>query len=100
MERFLLVALNKLFLEAATTMRHKPDTRTPFERAEHYRFRARELRAIAEEWMDSGARDALTRIAKDYEHLAAQLEKQVKFPPVQQDDGRKRRQLASAHIDS
>ena len=64
-------------------MRHMPDTRPPLERAKHYRFRAEELRTIADEWMDSGAREVLTRIAKDYEHMAEQLEKQAKL--AQQD---------------
>ena len=57
-------------------MQHKPDSRPPLERARHYRFRAEELRTIAGEWMDSGTREVLTRVAKDYEDMARRLEKQ------------------------
>jgi len=62
-------------------MRHMPDKRSPLERAKHYRYRAEELRTIADEWMDSGVREVLTRIAKDYEHMARQLEKQAGLAP-------------------
>ena len=58
-------------------MHHNPDSRLPLERATHYRSRAKELRTIANEWMDSGTREVLTRVAKDYEHMAARLEEQA-----------------------
>lgn len=60
----------------ASSMRHEPDSRPPLERAKHYRLRAEELRTIASEWMDSGTREVLMRVAKDYEDMARQLEKQ------------------------
>ena len=50
----------------------------PLERAKHFRYRAEELRTIASEWIDSGTREVLGRVAKDYEHMAEQLEKQAK----------------------
>ena len=56
------------------------DMRPPEERAEHYRFRANELRAIAREWADSGNREILHRVAKDYEHMAEQTEKYAPSP--------------------
>ena len=51
------------------------DARSPEERARHYRIRANELRVIANEWMDSGTREVLQRVAKDYEHMAEQVER-------------------------
>ena len=63
----------------AGIVRHRPDDRPPLECAKHYRSRAAELRTIAEEWMDSGVRESLMRVAKDYEHMAQRLEKQAKF---------------------
>ena len=53
---------------------------SPEERAKHYRFRANELRAIAREWADSGTREILHRVAKDYEHMAEQIEKHLPWP--------------------
>jgi len=58
-------------------MNRIPDSRPPLERATHYRSRANELRTIASEWMDCGTREVLTRVAKDYEHMAARLEGQA-----------------------
>ena len=64
-------------------MRQVPDLPSPLERARHYYFRAEELRTIAAEWMDSGTREVLTRIAKDYEDMARQLERQARLFPTQ-----------------
>ena len=50
---------------------------SPEERAKHYRSRANELRAIAREWADSGTREILHRVAKDYEDMAEQIEKRL-----------------------
>lgn len=63
-------------------MRHGSDALPSLERAKHYRFRAEELRTIADEWIESGIRETLTRIAKDCEHMAQRLEKQssVTYP--------------------
>lgn len=47
------------------------------ERAKHYRYRAEQLRTIASDWVDSGRREVLIGIAKDYEHMAERLERQV-----------------------
>lgn len=58
---------------ATTPIRGKP-----LERARHFRYRAEELRTIASEWIDTGTREVLGRVAKDYEHMAEQLEKQAK----------------------
>ena len=60
------------------------DTRPPTERAKHYRFRAEELRTIAREWMDSGTREVLNRVAKDYEHMAEQIERHLPPPESSQ----------------
>jgi hypothetical protein len=49
---------------------------SPTERARHYRHRAEELRTIASEWADSGTREVLFRVAKDYDHMAELQEKQ------------------------
>jgi hypothetical protein len=49
------------------------------ERAKHYRFRAEELRTIASEWADSGKREVLNGIAKDYEHMAERIEKHLRL---------------------
>ena len=54
------------------------DMRSTAERAEHYRYRAEELRTIAGEWTDIRIRAVLGGIAKNYEHLAEQVEK---YPP-------------------
>ena len=50
-------------------------TQSPVERAEHYRYRAEELRTIASEWTDIRIRAVLGGIAKNYEHMAEQIEK-------------------------
>lgn len=54
-----------------------PDARQPLGRLKHYRDRAKELRIIADEWMDSGTREVLMRVAQQYEHMAERLEKQL-----------------------
>lgn len=51
----------------------------PLERARHFRYRAEELRTIASEWIDSGTRELLDRIAKDYDDMAELWEKQAAF---------------------
>ena len=43
--------------------------------AKHYRSRAKKLRTIAREWADSGTRDVLGRVARNYEHMAERLER-------------------------
>jgi len=43
-------------------------------RAEQYRFRAEELRAISASWLEEDARQMLERVANDYERMAALLE--------------------------
>ena len=45
------------------------------ERAQQYRFRAEELRAISASWLETDARDMLERVARDYERMAAALER-------------------------
>jgi hypothetical protein len=54
--------------------------RSPAESARHFRCRAGELRAIANEWADSGNREVLKRVANDYEHMAEQIEKRLPTP--------------------
>jgi len=49
---------------------------SPSERIKHYRFHAEKLRTIASEWLDSGTRESLTRVARDYEHMAERLQKE------------------------
>jgi len=49
---------------------------SPSERIKHYRFHAEKLRTIASEWLDSATREILTRVARDYEHMAERLEKE------------------------
>jgi hypothetical protein len=48
---------------------------------EHWRSRAEEARAIAEQMKDMPSREAMLRIAKDYERLAARAEQRLKRPP-------------------
>lgn len=52
-------------------------TQGPLDRAKHFRNRAEELRTIASEWIDSGTREVLGRVAKDYDHMADLWEKQT-----------------------
>ena len=40
------------------------------ERAARYRFRAEELRTIAEDWPDSRAQAMILEIAQDYDRMA------------------------------
>ncbi|HTT82418.1 MAG TPA: hypothetical protein VMF67_02960 [Rhizomicrobium sp.] len=40
------------------------------DRAVRYRFRAEELRALAEDWADSRAQSMILEMAKDYERMA------------------------------
>ena len=47
------------------------------ERAQQYRFRAEELRAISASWLETDARDILERVARDYERMAAVLERRT-----------------------
>jgi len=44
----------------------------------HWRQRAEEARTIAEQMNDSQSKDAMLRIAKDYEHLAERAEERAK----------------------
>lgn len=48
----------------------------PSERAALYRVRAEELRTISSEWSDPETRSMLDRVARDYDRMAASLEKQ------------------------
>jgi len=52
-----------------------PTPGQPLERTRHFRNRAEELRTIANEWIDSGTREMLGRVAKDYDHMAELWEK-------------------------
>jgi hypothetical protein len=45
---------------------------------EHWRRRAEEARSIAEQMSDSPSKDAMLRIAKDYERLAERAEERAK----------------------
>ena len=45
---------------------------------EHWRQRAEEARAIADSLNDSQSKEAMLRIAKDYEHLAERAERRAK----------------------
>ena len=45
------------------------------ERAERYRFRAEELRTLCETWMDRQTREIIDRVARDYDRMAAHLER-------------------------
>jgi hypothetical protein len=49
---------------------------------EHWRGRAEEARAIAEQMQDMPSREAMLRIAKDYERLAKRAEQRLKRPPT------------------
>jgi hypothetical protein len=55
-------------------------SRSPAESAKHFRYRAEELRAIANEWADSGNREVLKRVANDYDQMAEQIEKRLPTP--------------------
>ena len=44
------------------------------ERARQYRFRAEELRTISYGWTDSHTRQIISRVANDYDRMAAYLE--------------------------
>ena len=50
-------------------------------RAKQYRVRAEELRTIAASWIDRETRRILGRVASDYDHMAAQLEKNCLTEP-------------------
>ena len=45
------------------------------ERAERYRSRAEELRTLCETWMDRQTREIIDRVARDYDRMAAHLER-------------------------
>ncbi len=45
---------------------------------EHWRRRAEEARSIAEQMSDSPSKEAMLRIAKDYERLAERAEQRAK----------------------
>jgi hypothetical protein len=45
---------------------------------EHWRHRAEEARTIAEQMSDSPSKDAMLRIAKDYERLAERAQERAK----------------------
>ena len=49
--------------------------KTDHQRAEQYRYRAEELRAISASWLEDDARQMLERIACDYERMAFVLER-------------------------
>lgn len=49
--------------------------RSPEELAKHFRLRAEELRGMGGERVDTETRDKLYRIAKNYEHMADQIER-------------------------
>lgn len=46
-------------------------------RAEQYRFRAEELRSICASWIDTETRAMLSRVANDYDRMAAHLEREI-----------------------
>jgi hypothetical protein len=46
-------------------------------RVETLRYRAEELRTIAQDWMDKGAQESLLRIAQDYEQMAETREHEL-----------------------
>jgi hypothetical protein len=48
---------------------------------EHWRSRAEEARTIAEQMKDMPSREAMLRIAKDYERLATRAEQRLKRSP-------------------
>ena len=48
-----------------------------YQRAQQYRFRAEELRAISASWLEDDARHMLERIACDYERMALLLEQRT-----------------------
>ncbi|HEX3429599.1 MAG TPA: hypothetical protein VHT03_01830 [Rhizomicrobium sp.] len=47
------------------------------DRAEQYRQRAHELRTIAEHWVDRQKQQTLLWLAKDYEKMADDVERQA-----------------------
>lgn len=51
-----------------------------YSRAEKYRVRAEEVRAIAETMRHPDTRDMLLEIAADYENMAAQIERIGEVP--------------------
>jgi|GraSoiStandDraft_8_1057269.scaffolds.fasta_scaffold168093_1 hypothetical protein len=51
--------------------------RNDIERAQQYRYRAEELRAISASWLEEDARHMLERVACDYERMATVLEQRM-----------------------
>jgi len=47
----------------------------PNNRAQRYRFRAEELRTVADDWMDDDAMITLERLAMQYEQMADDIER-------------------------
>lgn len=47
------------------------------QRAQQYRYRAEELRAVSASWLEENARNMLERVACDYERMAALLERRI-----------------------
>ena len=56
--------------------------RTDSQRAKQYRDRADELRLLMDRWFDAFAREALERLACDYDSLADRLDPPGKRAPV------------------
>jgi hypothetical protein len=52
-------------------------------RARHYRYRAEELRTIAQDYISSDTMTTLARIARDYEDMAEIMERSVKAEGIE-----------------
>lgn len=57
-----------------------PDAKTMVLRAMTFRYRAEELRTIADGMTDEETREIMERIAEDYERMAENRERAVKEP--------------------
>jgi hypothetical protein len=51
---------------------------------QHWRFRAEEMRTLADEMKDQTARETMLRIAQDYERLAERAEQRARGELVKQ----------------